>query len=107
MPRGDPFEGKAEWFDEGYRTSAHGRLRLQLVMARLMATLPPPPARILDAGGGTGAFAVPLARLGYDVTVLDSSAEWLEVARRSVAGSAEPERRLRVRFRGYEPSSTW
>jgi SAM-dependent methyltransferase/general stress protein 26 len=79
----DPFAGKAEWFDEGYRTTAHGQLRLRLVMDRLVPKLPSPPARVLDAGGGTGAFAVPLAGLGYDVTILDSSSEWLEVAQRS------------------------
>jgi S-adenosylmethionine-dependent methyltransferase len=77
---GDPFAGKAEWFDRGYRDSSHGRVRMELVLERLIEALPPPPAAVLDAGGGTGAFAIPLAERGYDVTVLDQSAEWLAVA---------------------------
>ncbi len=77
---GDRFAGRAEGFDEHY-TEPRGRVRLDLVLERLHHSLPSPPARILDAGGGTGAFAVPLARMGYEVTVLDQSTEWLERAR--------------------------
>jgi ubiquinone/menaquinone biosynthesis C-methylase UbiE len=33
--------------------------------------LPPPPAVILDVGGGAGAYAVPLAAEGYQVHLLD------------------------------------
>jgi SAM-dependent methyltransferase len=36
-----------------------------------------PPLRVLDVGGGSGMFAVPLARLGHDVTVVDPSADAL------------------------------
>lgn len=46
--------------------------------------LPPPGGRILDAGGGTGRWAIPLARLGYPVTLVDISAGMLEVARHKV-----------------------
>lgn len=35
------------------------------------------PLRVLDLGGGSGIFAVPLARLGHDVTVVDPSADAL------------------------------
>ncbi|MBI2238742.1 MAG: methyltransferase domain-containing protein [Actinobacteria bacterium] len=77
----DRFAGKAEWFDDHYETT-RGRVRLQLVLERLVARLPPPPAKVLDAGGGTGANSIPLAKLGYAVTVLDASLEWLDVARR-------------------------
>jgi S-adenosylmethionine-dependent methyltransferase len=35
------------------------------------------PLRVLDVGGGSGMFAVPLARLGHDVTVVDPSADAL------------------------------
>jgi len=37
---------------------------------------------ILDAGGGTGKWAIRIAKLGYRVTVLDVSAEMLRVASR-------------------------
>jgi S-adenosylmethionine-dependent methyltransferase len=35
------------------------------------------PLRVLDVGGGSGMFAVPLALLGHDVTVVDPSADAL------------------------------
>ncbi len=35
------------------------------------------PLRVLDVGGGSGVFAVPLARLGHEVTVVDPSADAL------------------------------
>jgi len=46
------------------------------------------PLRVLDVGGGSGMYAVPLARLGHDVTVVDPSADALATLRRraDVAG---------------------
>ncbi|MCU1615447.1 MAG: Methyltransferase type 11 [Frankiales bacterium] len=38
--------------------------------------------RVLDVGGGSGMFAVPLARLGHDVTVVDPSADALATLQR-------------------------
>ena len=38
--------------------------------------------RVLDVGGGSGMFAVPLARLGHSVTVVDPSADALATLRR-------------------------
>jgi SAM-dependent methyltransferase len=40
------------------------------------------PLRVLDVGGGSGMFAVPLARLGHQVTVVDPSADALATLRR-------------------------
>jgi S-adenosylmethionine-dependent methyltransferase len=40
---------------------------------------------IVDAGGGTGGFAVPLARLGHRVTVVDPSPDSLAAAQRRAA----------------------
>lgn len=40
---------------------------------------------VLDAGGGTGGFAVPLARLGHRVTVVDPSPDSLAALQRRVA----------------------
>lgn len=42
---------------------------------------------ILDIGGGTGAFSVPLARQGFDVTHLDIAVAMLDVARRKDPGT--------------------
>jgi ubiquinone/menaquinone biosynthesis C-methylase UbiE len=53
--------------------------------------LPPLPAQVLDAGGGTGRWALPLAKRGYDVTLTDISQGMLEMARAKVeaAGLAD------------------
>ena len=40
---------------------------------------------IVDAGGGTGGFAVPLASLGHNVTVVDPSPDSLAAAQRRAA----------------------
>ena len=41
--------------------------------------------RVLDIGGGTGGFAVPLAELGYSVTVVDPSPDALAALERRAA----------------------
>ena len=51
----------------------------------LLDSLPPPPARVLDVGAGTGAMALPAAELGFDVTALDLSAGMLDRAREKAA----------------------
>ncbi|MGI5118061.1 methyltransferase domain-containing protein [Marinactinospora thermotolerans] len=43
------------------------------------------PLRIVDAGGGTGGAAVPLAELGHDVTVVDPSPDSLAALERRAA----------------------
>jgi SAM-dependent methyltransferase len=43
------------------------------------------PLRILDAGGGTGGFAVPLAEAGHQVTVVDASPDALAALSRRAA----------------------
>lgn len=52
------------------------------------------PLRVLDVGGGSGNFAVPLARLGHDVTVVDPSADALATLQRR-AGTAGVGERVR------------
>jgi SAM-dependent methyltransferase len=49
--------------------------------AVLLRLLPPPGARVLDAGAGTGAISLLLAELGYRVTALDLSEQMLARAR--------------------------
>ena len=50
--------------------------------ADLIASLAPPPARVLDAGCGTGRVAVELTRRGYDVVGVDCDVSMLGTARR-------------------------
>ena len=40
--------------------------------------------RILDAGGGTGRITLPLAKMGYHITLCDISSGMLEIARRKL-----------------------
>ena len=58
--------------------------RLHEIMDR---TLPPPPARVLDVGGGTGRHASYLAGLGYEVGLVDPVPQHVATAReRSAQG---------------------
>jgi S-adenosylmethionine-dependent methyltransferase len=50
------------------------------------------PLRVLDVGGGSGMFAVPLARLGHDVTVVDPSADALATLSRRAQTAGVGER---------------
>ncbi|HEX8970805.1 class I SAM-dependent methyltransferase [Oryzihumus sp.] len=54
--------------------------------ATFCATLLPAPARVLDAGCGTGRVAIRLAELGYDCVGTDVDASMLAVARRTAPG---------------------
>jgi SAM-dependent methyltransferase len=53
--------------------------------ATLRRLLPDPPARVLDAGAGTGFLSLLLAAQGYQVTAMDLSAGMLEKLRAKAA----------------------
>ena len=77
----DTWAGLADQFaDEAY-ASAKGRVRMYVIHQQLLEHLPPPPATVLDVGGGAGHQAFPLAQAGYRVTLLDSSSGMLDKAR--------------------------
>src|ERR1700687_2600881 len=81
---------------EADRLNQHaGPLERERTQELLGRYLPPPPATILDVGGGAAAHAFPLASLGYTVHLLDPVPlhvkQALESSRRSVrplAGAA-------------------
>jgi S-adenosylmethionine-dependent methyltransferase len=54
-----------------------GRVGFELLLGQVLDALPAAPATVVDAGGGTGQLAVALARHGYRVTVVDTSAAML------------------------------
>ena len=60
----------------------HHRTEFAVTSRTLREHLPPPPARILDCGGGPGRYALMLAQQGYEVTLFDLSPELLALARR-------------------------
>jgi S-adenosylmethionine-dependent methyltransferase len=68
-----------------YLETPEGRLRLDLPLGNLEEFLPEErmPLRALDVGGGTGANSVRVARLGFEVTLLDSSPTMLDIAKRA------------------------
>ena len=74
---------------------SRGRVRFELLLGQVLEALPRPPAEVVDAGGGTGQLAVPLARLGYRVTVVDTSAAMLATcAQRAADESPELAERI-------------
>src|SRR3989454_11105634 len=93
----DNFAGLADRFaDEAY-ASVKGHVRTYVLHQQLLEHLPPPPASVLDVGGGAGHQSFPLAEAGYQVTVLDSSPAMLDKARQRLRRlSAEAQRRVRL-----------
>jgi S-adenosylmethionine-dependent methyltransferase len=63
---------------------------LRTALAELAASLDE--VRVLDIGGGTGGFAVPLAELGYPVTVVDPSPDALAALERRAAETGMADR---------------
>lgn len=68
-----------------YVSTPEGRLRFELAFANLQDNLPVCESKsalhALDLGCGTGATGVRLARLGIQVTLMDSSAAMLQIAK--------------------------
>jgi ubiquinone/menaquinone biosynthesis C-methylase UbiE len=69
--------------------AAVGRLEYLRTMELLSRFLPPAPATVLDVGGGTGAYALPLARKDYSVHLIDPIP--LHVEQAKVGSRDQPE----------------
>ena len=97
MAADDPWAPRAERFVDAHYATLRGRVRLYVIGSHLREHLPPPPARLVDVGGGGGNQSVPLARDGYQVTIVDPSAAMLARAEaRLAAGPAEVAARVRL-----------
>lgn len=86
------WDADAEVYDRSASHSASDPVERAAWRGALERHLPPAPARILDAGAGTGTISLLAADLGHDVTALDLSPRMLARAR----AKAE-ERGLRLR----------
>jgi S-adenosylmethionine-dependent methyltransferase len=65
---------------------------VRLLLADLVAETGRAQLDVLDAGGGTGGFAVPLAELGHQVTVVDTSPDSLAALDRRAADAGVTDR---------------
>jgi S-adenosylmethionine-dependent methyltransferase len=75
----DPYESLARPFVDHY-DSLRGLVRYELAARQLDLHLPPPPARLIDVGGGAGHQTLRLAELGYHIVLADPSKEMLRRA---------------------------
>ncbi|TCC59473.1 methyltransferase [Kribbella pittospori] len=91
----DTWAGLVDQFADGAYATVKGRVRTYVMHQQLLEHLPPPPASVLDVGGGAGHQSFPLARARYDVTLLDPSPAMLDKARKRLEGlPAEAQRRV-------------
>ena len=93
----DTWARLADAFADDAYASVKGYVRTYVMHQQLLEHLPSPPAAVLDVGGGAGHQSFPLAEMGYDVTLLDSSPAMLDKARERLH-RLPPEARRRVAF---------
>ncbi|MDQ6934256.1 MAG: class I SAM-dependent methyltransferase [Actinomycetota bacterium] len=91
----DTWAGLADKFADDAYASVKGYVRTYVMHQHLLEHLPPPPAPLLDVGGGAGHQSFPLAEAGYHVTLLDSSPAMLDKAQERLRRlPAEVQRRV-------------
>ena len=93
----DAWANLTDRFVEGAYATVKGRVRTYVLHHHLMDHLPPPPATVLDVGGGAGHQSLPLARMGYEIVLLDSSEAMLSAAEQRL-GAEAADVRTRVRL---------
>ena len=86
----DEWDALGERFVDHHYASLRGRVRTHVIDEHLRAHLAPPPLHVVDVGGGAGHQSLPLARAGYEVTIVDPSPSMLERAARLLASEDEP-----------------
>ncbi len=71
-------------------TAGIGLLERERILEILTRCLPEPPATFFDVGGGTGAYAFPLAERGYRVHLVDLTPLHIEQVRQRMLHAARP-----------------
>ncbi len=61
------------------------KLKVEIGLSNLRRHLPPKPLHLLDAGGGSAADSIPLARDGHSIDLVDYSPAMLEAAKANAA----------------------
>ena len=86
----DEWDALGERFVDHHYASLRGRVRTHVIDEHLRAHLAPPPLHVVDVGGGAGHQSLPLARAGYEVTIVDPSPSMLERAAQLLAQRRRP-----------------
>jgi 2-polyprenyl-3-methyl-5-hydroxy-6-metoxy-1,4-benzoquinol methylase len=76
----DAWAGLADRYVDGHYGTLRGVVRTHVIHEHLRVHVPPPPLRLVDIGGGAGNQSIPLARAGYEVTLVDPSPSMLTKA---------------------------
>lgn len=70
----------SEEYDEAFQSGYRTEIQNAIIFSTLKEFLVGKKYRILDAGGGTGFYSIPLAAEGHDVVILDKSKKMLKIA---------------------------
>jgi len=73
-------------YDAAFQSGYREEIQNALVFSTLNEFLVGKKRRILDAGGGTGFYSIPLAAEGHDVVILDKSKKMLKMAETKADG---------------------
>lgn len=83
-------QGETEW--KRLARDNYHKLEFDTTMHFIGKYLPTRKGLVLDAGGGPGRYTIELAKLGYELTLLDLSSEMLEIAKRHIRKSGVQKR---------------
>lgn len=81
-PAPEVIEFYTQFAEESRLGAGSARLEYEHTRELLERLLPPPPDRIVDVGGGAGAYAFWLADRGYQIDLVDTTPRLVEEARR-------------------------
>ena len=90
LPPADVIEHYATGYEADRLATGEGRLECARIREILERFLPPPPARVLDVGGGPGGHARWLSRKGYTVHIVDVVPLHVRLARESAERDGAP-----------------